>query len=379
MTESNAAGAGDEGSAPLSPLPEHTGADAASRGGTPISGKGFVVAASVVVIVAGLRAAAPFLLPLFVAGFLAVLCFPVTNWLLRRGLNTTLAVMLTVLVAALLLSAVGLVVTNAVNEFAQEAPIYLEQLVLRATTILSGLEDRGVDVNQYLESFDPTSLVSVGRALVQRTLQGVASLMTFMTLVLLILVCLLYEGTRFAARVKHAFGERTGPAQFSSRVIRDIKSYLGVKTATSLVTGILVGLWTWVLGVPFSLIWGLLAFLLNYIPNLGSILAAAPPVLIALVQAGVGRAALVALGYVVVNFAIGNAAEPMFMGKQFGLATVVVFLSLIFWGWVWGVLGMLLSVPLTMVCKIVLEQYPELHWLVVMISKAPKPGEAPAG
>jgi predicted PurR-regulated permease PerM len=102
-------------------------------------------------------------------------------------------------------------------------------------------------------------------------------------------------------------------------------------------------------------------------------------VLIALVQAGVGRAALVALGYVVVNFAIGNAAEPMFMGKQFGLATVVVFLSLIFWGWVWGVLGMLLSVPLTMVCKIVLEQYPELHWLVVMISKAPKPGEAPAG
>jgi predicted PurR-regulated permease PerM len=171
--------------------------------------------------------------------------------------------------------------------------------------------------------------------------------------------------------VKRAFGARVGPADFFSRVIRDVKTYLGVKTGASLVTGILVGLWCLVLGVPFALIWALLAFLLNFIPNLGSILAAAPPVLIALVQAGPGKAALVTVGYLAVNFLIGNVAEPMFMGRQFGLATVLVFLSLIFWGWVWGVLGMLLSVPLTMVCKIVLEQYPELDWLVVMISKAP--------
>ncbi len=381
MTETPSAAAGDAPPhAPSTPAAAPPASSSAlpeapssgdSRGSAILSGRGFIVAASVVIVVAGLRAAAPFLLPLLVAGFLAVLCFPVTRWMLNRGLNQVAAVFLTVLVAALLLTAVGVVVTGAVNEFAQVAPIYAEQLFVRTTELLAGLEDRGIDVNQYIERFDPTSLVSFGRALLQRTLQGVASFMTFATLVLLILVCLLFEGARFPARVKRAFGARVGPADFFSRVIRDVKTYLGVKTGASLVTGILVGLWCLVLGVPFALIWALLAFLLNFIPNLGSILAAAPPVLIALVQAGPGKAALVTVGYLAVNFLIGNVAEPMFMGRQFGLATVLVFLSLIFWGWVWGVLGMLLSVPLTMVCKIVLEQYPELDWLVVMISKAP--------
>jgi AI-2 transport protein TqsA len=382
VTETPSAGAGDAPSVPAGAPPASSPAlpeappSGESKASAILSGRGFIVAAAVVILVAGLRAAAPFLLPLMVAGFLAVLCFPVTRWLLNRGLNQVLAVFLTVLAAALLLGAVGLVVTGAVNEFTQVAPIYAEQLYVRTTTLLAGLEDRGIDVNQYIERFDPTSLVSVGRALVQRTLQGVASFMTFATLVLLILVCLLFEGARFPARVRRAFGGRTGPSDFFARVIRDIKTYLGVKTGASLVTGILVGLWCLVLGVPFALIWALLAFLLNFIPNLGSILAAAPPVLIALVQGGPGKAALVTVGYLAVNFLIGNVAEPMFMGRQFGLATVLVFLSLIFWGWLWGVLGMLLSVPLTMVCKIVLEQYPELDWLVVMISKAPSVGKA---
>ena len=130
-----------------------------------------------------------------------------------------------------------------------------------------------------------------------------------------------------------------------------------------------------------ALLWGLVAFLLNYVPNLGSIIAAVPAVLLALVQYGVGHALLVLMGYVAVNMLLGNLLEPVLMGRRLGLSTLVVFLSLVFWGWVWGPVGMLLSVPLTMIAKIFLENTRDLAWLAVMldspqaISRRLRPGD----
>jgi predicted PurR-regulated permease PerM len=142
-----------------------------------------------------------------------------------------------------------------------------------------------------------------------------------------------------------------------------------------LLTGTLIGVWLWILGVDFPLMWGIVAFLLNYVPNVGSIVAAIPGILIAIVQPdlGVGTVVLVAAGYFAVNMAIGNLLEPQWMGRRLGLSPLVVFLSLVFWGFVWGPVGMLLSVPLTMVVKIAFEQWDETHWLVVLLGPAPKP------
>jgi predicted PurR-regulated permease PerM len=118
----------------------------------------------------------------------------------------------------------------------------------------------------------------------------------------------------------------------------------------------------------------LIAFLLNYIPTVGSIIAAIPAVLLSLILVGTaGHAVLVTLGYVVVNTLFGNILEPNLMGRRLGLSTLVVILSLLFWGWAWGPLGALLSVPLTVVVKIWLENTHDLKWVAILLDKAPPP------
>ncbi len=128
-----------------------------------------------------------------------------------------------------------------------------------------------------------------------------------------------------------------------------------------------VAIWVWALGIDFPVIWGLLAFLLNFIPNLRSIIAAVPPVFLGYIQFGIGRAVLVAAGFGVVNLIFGNVVEPKFMGRKLGLFPLVAFLSLVFWGWVWGPVGMLLSVPMTMVVKIALESNPSTRWISILL------------
>ncbi|MDX1440115.1 MAG: AI-2E family transporter, partial [Rubricoccaceae bacterium] len=146
-----------------------------------------------------------------------------------------------------------------------------------------------------------------------------------------------------------------------------MKQYLVIKTMVSLLTGTIVALWLTIVGVDFPLLWGLLAFLLNYIPNIGSILAAIPVVLLALVQLGLGSAVLVAVGFLVINMVIGNVIEPRWTGHGVGLSPLVVFFSLVFWGWVLGPIGLILSVPLTVTLKIALESSPETQWLAVLL------------
>ena len=150
-----------------------------------------------------------------------------------------------------------------------------------------------------------------------------------------------------------------------------MQRYLATKTVISLFTGIFVGVPLALMRIEFALLWGLLAFLLNYIPNLGSAFASVPPVLLTLVEDGIGWALGVALVFIVVNAVFGNVVEPYLMGRRLGLSTLVVFLSLVFWGWVWGPIGMLLSVPLTMIIKIMLENTEDLRWIAVLLSGQP--------
>jgi predicted PurR-regulated permease PerM len=132
-----------------------------------------------------------------------------------------------------------------------------------------------------------------------------------------------------------------------------------------------------VLGVDHFLLWSVLAFLLNYIPNIGSMIAAVPAVLLALVQLGAPTAGLVALGYVLSNAIMGNVIEPKYMGRGLGLSTLVVFLSLIFWGWLLGTVGMLLSVPLTMIVKIALESSQDTRWVALLLASDDEDGLLP--
>jgi predicted PurR-regulated permease PerM len=157
-------------------------------------------------------------------------------------------------------------------------------------------------------------------------------------------------------------------------IVRDVQRYLGIKTLVSLATGIILGLWAWIMGLDFPILLGLIAFALNFVPTIGSILAGLPAVLLSIIQFGVGHSLAVAAGYVVFNTILGNIIEPNLMGRRLGLSTLVVILSLIFWGWVWGPVGMILSVPLTMVLKIWMENTDDFRWIAIMLDKnAPVP------
>jgi predicted PurR-regulated permease PerM len=155
---------------------------------------------------------------------------------------------------------------------------------------------------------------------------------------------------------------------------------MAIQTVISLATGACVAIFLTIMGVDYPLLWGVLAFLLNYIPNIGSIMAALPPVLLTIIQFGLGRAVGVAIGYLVINMTIGNVISPHLMGRGLGLSTLVVFLSLIFWGWILGPVGMLLSVPLTMTVKIALESSEDTRWIAILLGseEVDLPEPAPA-
>ena len=142
---------------------------------------------------------------------------------------------------------------------------------------------------------------------------------------------------------------------------------MGLKTLFSLATGVCVWILLSIIGVDFAGTWGLLAFFLNFIPAIGSIIAAIPAIIWALVQLGLPSALLTSLAYLVVNIIIGNLLEPRFMGHKLGLSPLVVILSMIFWGWVLGPVGMVLSVPLTMIGKIALATSEDTRWIALML------------
>ena len=177
--------------------------------------------------------------------------------------------------------------------------------------------------------------------------------------VLLFMVFFLAERASLSNRLLRAFGEEQGPAMLEAgqRINQAVQHYLGLKTLVSAITGLLVWLILFLFGIPFALLWGLLAFVANFIPNIGSIVASLPPIVMALFATGSpGKTLVVGLLIGTVQMTVGNFLEPRLMGRGLNLSPLVVLLSLFFWGWMWGVAGMLLAVPLTAAIKIGMEQ-----------------------
>ena len=198
-------------------------------------------------------------------------------------------------------------------------------------------------------------------------LAGIGALLTNLFLVVFIVIFILLESAGFSNKVHVALPNAEKSLRDAQGFMKQVNQYLMIKTTISFITGVLVTLWLWWLDVDFPVLWGLIAMLMNYIPNVGSLIAAVPAVMLALVQLGVGDAVLVILGYVVINVIMGNLIEPRFMGRGLGLSPLVVFLSLILWGWLFGPVGMFLSIPLTMIVKIALEQHPTTRWIAILL------------
>lgn len=334
-----------------------------------------IIAAAFVVVVAGMKAAESLLVPFLLSLFIAVLCSPSLAWLNKHGLpnGVSLLIIISVIVGGGLM--IGAVVGSSLSDFREDLPLYQEKLQGQSEQLLAWLSSKGisVDEDQWRDLVNPSAAMNMAG----NTLASFGNVMTNAFMILLTVIFILAEEVRFTDKLRFGMNsdnlvpeealdtERTMDAL--GRFSLSVNRYMAIKLGLSLLTGGLIFVWLIFLDVRYPVLWGLLAFLLNFVPTLGSILAAIPAVLLALVQLGLGDAALVGLGYLVVNVVVGNALEPRIMGKGLNLSALVVFLSLVFWGWVLGPVGMLLSVPLTVMVKIALESFDDTRWISVML------------
>ena len=318
-----------------------------------------------VVVIAGLRAAQTLIVPLVLALFLAIIAAPGVTWLQRRRVPAAVAILVVVIVMVAVLTVFAIVMGRSVNLFIDAIPQYQARMDGLVESIPTALERFNVE----LDNAEIREIISLGSIMswVGSGLKGLASLLSNAFMISLIVVFMLFEAVWVPTKIRVAFGEASEGALQISRAATQIQRYLAVKTIICLATGALVAIWTAIIGLDFFLVWGLLAFLLNFIPTIGSLIAAIPAVLLALVQLGPGPAFAVGLGFLLINITFGNIVEPNVMGRTLGLSTLVVFLSLVFWGWVLGPVGMLLSVPLTMIIKIILESSESTRPIAIML------------
>jgi predicted PurR-regulated permease PerM len=203
--------------------------------------------------------------------------------------------------------------------------------------------------------------------LVVGLLSEMGSALSTIILILLTVTFILLEESSFPVKLRSVLGDPQRAFPQFTKFVNDIKRYMVIKTIINLIAGITIGFWLFILGVDFPVLWGFLAFLLHYVPNIGSIVAAIPAVLLALIQLGPGPAALVAAGYLVIGFILGNVVEPRIMGRRLGLSTLVVFLSLIFWGSLLGPIGLVLCIPFTMTLKFAFENTKSMRWIAILL------------
>jgi len=342
-----------------------------------------VVLAGAVVVVAGIRAGRPILMPSALALFLAILSLPIMLWLQRRGIPAPLAIFLTVLVDIGIFGGIVLLASQSVADFQGRLPFYADRLQVLFNDWVDALQERGLPATEYFdeEFISPQNIMGF----VQGALSQVAAFLSSAFLVTLILVFMLAEASIFPRKFRIILGEGDVELGRFSKITGEVLEYLAIKTLVSLATGVCIGMWAWIMGLDFPILLGLIGFLLNYVPTIGSVIAAIPAVLLVfLLGGGVGAAALVAFGYLVINIVFGNLIEPHLLGRRLGLSTLVVILSLMFWAWAWGPVGALLAVPLTMVVKIMLENTHDLRWVALLLDKdapelEPQIAAGPAG
>ncbi|MBT8101280.1 MAG: AI-2E family transporter, partial [Gammaproteobacteria bacterium] len=298
--------------------------------------------AGVIVIVYGLQMAKVLMVPFLVAVFLALITVRPMLWMQKKRVPAILAALLIVTAIMLILAVVGAIVGTSIADFTAALPAYQERLdgiVAGALNIIVETFGGDESLRSISDMIDP----GWAMGLVAGLLNGLKDVLTNVFLIFFTMIFILLEASTAETKVQAAFGRSATTFQKPRVFLANLGRYLGIKTVVSMATGLLAGLLTWAIGLDFPLLWAMLAFLLNYVPTIGSIIAAVPAVLLALVQLGPGEAGATALGFIGINIIFGNFLEPKLMGYGVGLSPLVVFVGLIFWGWVFGPVGMLLS------------------------------------
>lgn len=333
-----------------------------------------MVGASLIVITAGLKAAGTLITPLLVSLFFSVLCIPPMMRLKKHRVPDGVAIAIVVLGATLVVLAISMIIGRSLAGFEGKIEMYRQSLDAHISNLFLWLQSLGLEVSPD----DITKKLSSGKIFdfIKDLAGGLGAALSQFLIVVLTMVFMLIEASTFPSKLRWAMGTPDADLQGWEAAMERVQKYVAIKAGVSLATALLATLLTAALGIDFPLLWGLIAFLFNFIPNIGSVIAAGPPVLLALVQYGTTSAVLVGVGYFAINMVMGNIVEPRLMGQRLGLSTLVVFLSLIFWNWVWGPVGMVLSVPLTVIVKIILEHSEQFRGLAILLGAETGPAES---
>ncbi len=310
--------------------------------------------AALVIIIAGTLEAQSFITLFLLAGFVSIISVHPVQWLDKKKIPHGLSVILVLLGIILIISGLSGIIGGSISSFTSHLGKYEDRLGQITNSLYALLHRYGIDMSsqQFTKLFDPAKVLEYTAT----TLGQLGNVMSNTALIFFIVLFVLLEMNSIALKAK-IFGTTSKKNSFNSmsRIEASVRHYLVIKTLVSLLTGLLIGIWLWIFGIEYAILWALIAFLFNYIPNIGSIIAAIPAFLFAWIQVDFVTAFWVLVGYGFTNMLIGYYIEPRMMGRGMGLSTMVVFLSLIIWGYLLGIVGMFLSVPLTMIAKIILE------------------------
>jgi predicted PurR-regulated permease PerM len=328
-------------------------------------GRSLILLAALVVCVAGLHYAQAFFVPVLLAAILAALTSPLAASVTRRGAPPLVGALVALLANVALVFGIGLLLARAASDLQEKVPAYLVRLSTVTATVSATLERRGI----------PASPDMVARALhmdsaapvVGAAVAGVIETASTAMIILVIVFFALVESVSIGEKLRGLLTDPESGLLRVEGVLREVRSYLLVKTLTSFAEALIVFILLSALRVDLALFLATLMFILHFIPNVGVVLAAIPAILVAFADRGTGVAAAVAIGYASSGMLIGNFIEPRVLGRTMGLSPLVVFVSMLFWGFLWGPAGAVLSVPLTMVAKIVLKNDPEWAWIARLL------------
>ncbi len=321
-----------------------------------------------ILVVAALKATRPISMPLAFAFFITILVHP-----LQQRLEKKLPRWLSLILVLLLLCGVVGIAVGALSLSEEiiepKLPQYLDRLQQIATTAREWASDRGLPIPSFNSQSGGTS-----DRLTEQAIGGVRSLLSVASLTVLtisLLVLLLLEVAQYRQKIQKAFASPTSDRLISavSNTSEKLRRYLWVMTLTSLLTGALTIVWCFIVGVDLAFVWGIIGFVLNYIPTLGSIIAVIPPTLIALLFNGAGRAIATLIGLAVIQVVMGNFVDPRLQGKSLQLSPFVALFSIAFWGWVWGIPGAILGVPMTVAIILLCQEFKVTRGVAIVLGE----------
>ena len=305
--------------------------------------------ASIVIIVAGMREIASVLNIFLVALLLAVSISPILIWQIKRGWPKTVSLVATIFIVLVVTAGLSAVLGVAVNNMAEKAPEYQERITVLYQSTLKTLSEKGIKIDdiQQLDMFSPEKLINFGTGFIENLFSTFGNV--FFVLVLMIFILIEIANLTIKAD-RGEFDEDSWQNRFSY-ISNDLKKYVSINAVTGLMAALCDLVLLLIIGIDFAVIWAFLSFFFSFIPNIGFFMSLIPPALIALLEFGWIECLAVIVGYVVINLIIDNVIKPKYLGKEFNMSILLVFLSLLFWGWVLGAVGAVLGVPMTMAVK----------------------------